>query len=68
MSVVCVNVVRCGPLADSFTLSAILFMASCYPPHGAKFMHARPQEKVGEAPEADVVVAGQKQVEEPCLL
>ena len=31
-------------------------------------MHARPQEKVGEDPEADVVIAGQKQVEEPRLL
>ena len=40
----------------------------------AMAMHARPQEKVGEDPVADVAIAGQKlmarwkQVEEPCLL
>jgi hypothetical protein len=43
-------------------------VASCCPPLVVKFMHARPQEKVGEAPEAEVVIAVQKQVEEPRLL
>jgi hypothetical protein len=43
-------------------------VGSCCPPLVAKFVHARPQEKVGEAPEADVVIAVQNQVEEPRLL
>jgi cell shape-determining protein MreC len=53
-------------------ISALLFfirhVASCYPPHVAKFMHARPQEKVGEAPEATVAMEKLNEVEEPCLL
>ena len=50
-----------------------LFLFTCHvaircPSLVAMIMHARPQEKVGEAPEADVVMAGLKQVEEPRFL
>ena len=55
-----------------FSISALLLftcdVASFYPPQVAKFMHARPQGKVGGAPETDVVMAEPREVEEPRLL